>query len=65
MAAYGRAADVSCTECDAVLMQVYSIYGGWLWIAVYGQEQDVPAPQCPKVPGLYGVGHGAHSPNTA
>ncbi|MGW5684588.1 hypothetical protein [Nonomuraea sp. NPDC003754] len=60
-ASLGKEDQIVCGECDAPLMRVYSVYGGWLWLAVYGQG-DVPAAQCPKVPGLYDIGNGAHRP---
>ena len=51
----------TCTECSIPIMHVYSLYGGWLWLAAAGQGNTPPA-QCPDVPGLNGIGHGAHKP---
>ena len=61
------AEDVSystCDPCGALIMYVFTLIDGWRWFAVLGQG-DVPAPQCPKVPGPNGIGHGPHRPRGA
>ncbi|GGO70642.1 hypothetical protein [Nonomuraea cavernae] len=60
-AALDAVPDTVCSACSATIMRAYSVYGGWLWLAVYGQE-TVPAAECPNRPGVYGVGHGPHQP---
>lgn len=64
LAALDKVEDVTCAECDALIMLVFSVRSGWMWMAVYGQE-TVPAAQCPQVPGLYNIGHGPHQPKSA
>lgn len=64
LAALNKAGDVTCAACNGLLMRCYSPFGGWLWMAVYGQD-GVPAAQCPEVPGLYDIGHGAHRPKSS
>jgi hypothetical protein len=50
-----------CEPCGALIMHVFTLIDGWRWFAVLGQG-DTPAPQCPKVAGPNGIGHGPHLP---
>jgi hypothetical protein len=61
LAALDKVGDVTCSACGGAIMPVFSVYSDWMWIAVYGQE-TVPALQCPRVPGLHGLGYGPHQP---
>jgi hypothetical protein len=50
-----------CEACGGTIMYVYSVHGGWLWIAA-GAQAGTPPAQCPDTPGYYDIGHGAHRP---
>ncbi|MFF4777614.1 hypothetical protein ACFY05_32755 [Microtetraspora fusca] len=60
-AALAAETQAECAECGGALVRTFSMYLGWYYVSLTAQG-DVPAAQCPKVPGLGGFGHGPHRP---
>ncbi|SEN89875.1 hypothetical protein [Nonomuraea pusilla] len=51
----------TCADCAGPIMRMYSIYGGWVWLAARPQD-GLPPAQCPAVDGYSGMTHGPHHP---
>lgn len=51
--------DLRCSDCGHPVARSFSVYGGWMWLALPAQG-DVPAALCPERKGVYGFDYGAH-----